>query len=426
MTDLGSLTQDEGSPKKRLRINIPKVEFDSAELGKIFIGHLSVGAMLKVSKLMKKLKSVTGDKIARTLFQAVVVIPPIEEGVDERSVNSDELERISDAEIESFAAVFNAQQGWSLDQGDVAGSGSQVQLLNKKLRDELKDFDQSVSKSFKFSNNLFSEETRRLVSESALVGERLKEISGVSRLAEQLAYPNSGIARAMEAINSASLKSAKEAVSGIAQSGSASKILEEKMRSTVSGIAAQAEAIKTINQRASPAVNQFESIPKLQDLSESMRRANENSPMARSAKTLTALDSKVDEVLEIAQTVAELHGKTNEAILSGLANLAEKWNQDKRSASTSFKWAAAGICISAIIATVAVIQDYATNKNNDKQQLEIKAMMEAQLNLAKDMAKEQSEHILDQEKRMQELETTRAKQSIDQRNRSNKLKLATP
>lgn len=404
MTDLNSLILP--------RINTEKVELNTASLGKVLVGHLSVSAMLKVSKLIEQEVSITDSQIARSLFKEVVQILTGKEGQITRPVNSDELENVTDADLEIFAETFNKQQGWISDQGDVSDTDSQVQLLCKKLHDELSHFSETVNKSFKLPKDLFSNDTQKLISASALIGERLKDFAGTSSLAKQLEFSNSSARKAMESINKASTIA------------SASKLFEDQMRLTSAAreIAAQAEAMKAINQSVYPSENHILSVPKLQDFSESMQRASENSPMARSAKTLTALDSKVDEVLEIAQTVAELHGKTNEAILSGLSNLADKWNKDERNASTTLKWAVRGIFISALFALVAVTQDFVTNRGNEKQQQEAKAMLEEQLRLSKDMAKEQVGRNVDIGNKIKKLETelALAKKTLSQLNRANK------
>lgn len=412
MTDLNSLESSEGKPKKLLRINIPKVELNTISLGKVLVGHLSVSAMLKISKLIEHEGATSDAKIVRTLFQEVVQILTSDEVPTTRPVNNDELESVTDADIESFSKTFNKQQGWIAGQNDISDTGSHVQFLCKKLRNELNQFNETVNKTFKLPKHIFSDETKKLISASALIGERLKDFTGTSSLAKQLELSNSSVQKAMESINR---------ISTIA---SASKLFEDQMRltSTVREIAAQAEAMKAINQSVYPSENHILSVPKFQDLSESIQRASENSPMARSAKTLTALDSKVDEVLEIAQTVAELHGKTNEAILSGLANLADKWNKDERNASRTLKWAVGGIFISALFALVAVTQDFVTNRGNDKQQQEAKAMLEEQLRLSKDMAKEQVGRNVDIGNKITKLETelALAKKTLSQLNRANK------
>ena len=153
---------------------------------------------------------------------------------------------------------------------------------------------------------------------------------------------------------------------------------------------------------------------------ESMRHAEESSPVARSARALSSLDIKIDEVLEIARSVAELHGKTNEAVLSGLSNLANKWVKDEHTASRNIKWAVTGIFISAAIALFAVSQDFFTNKSNDRQQQETKVLLEEQVRLTKGAAIEQNRHVLELEKRVRELELALVSQSSNEANRAKK------
>ena len=213
MTDLNTLAPSEDPPKKQpLRINLQRSELDTAALGKVLIGHLSVGAMLNVSKLMEQETAASDDQIARTLFQAVARIPPSESGSEERSLSSDELESITDADIDIFANIFNSQQGWSIESSGAEISSSPVQLLCQKVRNELKQFSDSVNNTFKLSKGLFSKDTRKLISESALIGERLKEFAGASKLAEQLALSSSAsLKKAMESISATSTQQIKMA-----------------------------------------------------------------------------------------------------------------------------------------------------------------------------------------------------------------------
>jgi len=134
--------------------------------------------------------------------------------------------------------------------------------------------------------------------------------------------------------------------------------------------------------------------------------------MVRSARTLSSLDTKVDEVVEIAREVAALHGKTNDAVFSGLRNLSDKWQQDEASATNSLKWAVRGIFASVFFSLMAIGQDYFTNQSNDRVQQATKALLVEQVRLATEAATNQDKTTQALEGRVKELEGKLSAQAL--------------
>ena len=134
--------------------------------------------------------------------------------------------------------------------------------------------------------------------------------------------------------------------------------------------------------------------------------------MVRSARTLSSLDTKVDEVVEIAREVAALHGKTNDAVFSGLRNLSDKWQQDEASATNSLKWAVRGIFASVFFSLMAIGQDYFTNQSNDRVQQATKALLVEQVRLATEAATNQNKTTQALEGRVKELEGKLSAQAL--------------
>lgn len=406
---------NEKSQKKPLRILIGKTELEIPSLGIVLVDRLTLGAMRKVTRLLEQDTNSSDSEIVRAIFGAVIYLPASEKNEDERLVNSTELAQITDTDLNFFASAFNERQGWVAEAGDI----SPIKLLVEKLRDELRKLNESIRETLNLSNTIFSENTRKLMAESALIGERLKELAGASKFSEQYGLAASSAKNILESMNSSSLH------------GVARKIVEEqdKFAVSISGL--------TLDQKIAkdeiPAFSRASYAPPTlysDALSENIRKAAENSPIARSARTLSSLDAKVDEVLEIARTVAELHGKTNEAILSGLSNIAElhgetnknilsgllgfkqKWQQDDNASSNSLKWAVRGILFSVFFSFVAVTQDYFTNQGNDRQQLVTKALLVEQVRLANEAAINQVQGVQTFENRVKELESKLAAQAL--------------
>lgn len=379
-------------PKKSLRSLIIKKEpIEVSSLGNVLVDRLTLGVMRKLAKLLERKKDASDMDIARTLFGAVIYLPGTDESEGERLLNSAELARVTDTDILTFAQVFNDRQGWSTDTGDEPP----IKLLAEKLREELKKVSESINKSLNLGNSLFSESTRRLMAESALIGETLKAYSGASEIAKKYEMAASPVEKLLKSMP------------GL---GAAMKVIEDqkKLSSLISGTGIEKQ-LAGIDRSAIPNISMA---PPRYDISESLHRSVENSPMVRSARTLSSLDTKVDEVLEIAQDIAELHGKTNEAILSGLSNLSDKWKQDEVSIARSFRWAVGGIFASVVLSFVAIGQDYFTNQGNDRQQLETRELLAEQVRLAKEASAKQNQTTQELEGRVKELETKLAAQAL--------------
>lgn len=406
---------NEQSQKKPLRIIIGKTELEIPSLGIVLVDRLTLGAMRKVTRLLEQDENSSDSEIVRAIFGAVIYLPSSENNEDERLLNCTELAQITDTELNVFALAFNERQGWVAEAGDI----SPIKLLVEKLRDELRKVNQSIRETLNLSNTIFSENTRKLMAESALIGERLKELAGASKFSEQYGVATASAQNILESMHSSSLH------------GVARKIVEGQDKSAAS------VAALTLSQKiAKDEIPSFSRSPYVQPplhfdaLSENIRKAAENSPIAQSARTLSSLDAKVDEVLEIARTVAELHGKTNEAILSGLSNIAElhgetnnnilsglldfkqKWQQDDNASSNSLKWAVRGILFSVFFSFVAVTQDYFTNQGNDRQQLETKALLVEQVRLANEASINQVKGAQALENRVKELESKLVAQAL--------------
>lgn len=375
-------------PKKSLRSLIIKKEpIEVSSFGNVLVDRLTLGVMRKLTKLLDREKNASDMDIARTLFGAVIYLPGTAEGEEERLLNSAELAQVPDADIHTFAQAFNDRQGWSTDSGEVPS----IKLLAGKLREELKKLSDSINESLNLGNSLFSESTRRLMVESALIGERLKAYSGASEIAKRYEMAASPVEKLLK-----SMPGLEAAMKTIAD--------EEKLKSSIYGM--------DIEKHDRFAIPDVVPTPPRYDISELHLKAAENSPMARSARTLSSLDTKVDEVLEIAQDVAELHGKTNEAILSGLSNLSGKWKQDEVSIARSFRLAVGGIFASVALSLAAIGQDYFTNQSNDRQQLESRALLNEQVRLANEAAINQNKTIQALEGRVKELEGKLAAQAL--------------
>lgn len=378
-------------PKKDLRSLIIKKEpMEVSSLGNVLVDRLTLGVMRKLAKLLDREKNASDMDIARTLFGAVIYLPGTAEGEEERLLNSAELAQVPDADIHAFAQAFNDRQGWSTDSGEVTS----IQLLAEKLREELKKLSGSINKSLNLGNSLFSESTRRLMVESALIGERLKAYSGASEIAKRYEIAASPVEKLFK-----SMPGLEAAMKTIAD--------EEKLKPLRYGMEIEKQ-LAGIDRSAIPDVSP--ALPRY-DISKLHHKATENSPMARSARTLSSLDTKVDEVLEIAQDVAELHGKTNEAILSGLSNLSDKWKQDEASAAESLRRAVWAIVASVALSLVAIGQDYFTNQSNDRQQLETRTLLAEQVRLANEAAINQNKTAQVLEGRVKELEAKLAAQA---------------
>lgn len=353
--------------------------------------------MRKLAKLLDREKNASDMDIARTLFGAVIYLPGMDESEGARLLNSAELAQVTDADILTFAQAFNKRQGWSTDTGDVRS----IKFLAEKLREELKKVTESINKSLNLGNSLFSESTRRLMAESALIAEQLKAYSGASEIAkkyeiakqyEMAASPEEKLLKSMPGLGAA-MKAVKD---------------EERLKSSIYGMNIEKQ-LAGVDLSAIPNISQ---VPPRHDISETLHRSMENSPMVRSARTLSSLDSKVDEVLEIAQDIAELHGKTNEAVFSGLSNLSDKWKQDEASATNSLKWVVRGILFSVLFSFVAVTQDYCTNRSNDREQQATKALLVEQVRLAKEAAINQNKTTQILEGRVKGLEGKLSAQAL--------------
>lgn len=388
-------------PKKSLRSLIIKKEpMELSSLGNVLVDRLTLGVMRKLAKLLDRENNASDMDIARTFFGAVIYLPGTDESEGERLLNSTELAQVTDEDINTFAKVFNDRQGWSTDSGEV----SSIKLLAAKLREELKKVTESINKSLNLGNSLFSENTRRLMAESALIAEQLKAYSGASEIAKQYEMavsPEEKLLKSMPGLGAA-LKAVED---------------EERLKSSIYGMNIEKQ-LAGVDLSAIPNMSQV--LPG-HDISESLHRSVENSPMVRSARALSSLDSKVDEVLEIAQDIAELHGKTNEAVFSGLLNLSDKWKQDEASATNSLKWVVRGILFSVLFSFVAVTQDYCTNRSNDREQQATKALLVEQVRLAKEAAANQNKTTQIFEGRVKELEGKLAAQALHQARATKKL-----
>lgn len=290
-------------PKKSLLSLVKKEPMELSSLGNVLVDRLTLGVMRKLAKLLDREKNASDMDIARTFFGAVIYLPGMDENEGERLLNSAELAQVTDADILTFAQAFNDRQGWSTDTGDAPP----IKLLAAKLREELKKVTESINKSLNLGNSLFSEDTRRLMAESALIAEQLKAYSGASEIAKQYERAVSPEEKLLKSIPGlgAALKAFEN---------------EERLKSSINGKDIEKQ-LTGVGLSASPDIAQE---PPRHDILELHHRSVENSPMAKSARTLSSLDSKVDEVLEIAQCIAELHGRTNQAVLSGLSNLSDK------------------------------------------------------------------------------------------------------
>lgn len=385
-------------PKKSLRSLIIKKEpMKIPSLGNVLVDRLTLGVMRKLAKLFDREKNASDMDIARTFFGAVIYLPGTDESEGARLLNSAELAQVTDADILTFAQAFNKRQGWSTDTGDVRS----IKLLAEKLREEFKKVTESINKSLNLGNSLFSESTRRLMGESALIAEQLKAYSGASEIAKKYE-----IAKQYERAVSPEEKLLKS----MPELGAALKAVEDekRLKSSIYGMNIEKQ-LAGVDLSAIPNISQ---VPPRHDISKTLHRSIENSPMVRSARTLSSLDSKVDEVLEIAQDIAELHGKTNEAVFSGLSNLSDKWKQDEASATNSLKWVVRGILFSVLFSFVAVTQDYCTNRSNDREQQATKALLVEQVRLAKEAAINQNKTTQILEGRVKELEGKLSAQAL--------------
>jgi len=389
-------------PKKSLRLLIKKEPMELSSLGNVLVDRLTLGVMRKLAKLLDREKNASDIDIARTLFGAVIYLPATDESEGERLLNSAELAHVTDADILTFAQAFNDRQGWSTDTGDVPP----IKLLAEKLREELKKVTESINKSLNLGNSLFSESTRRLMAESALIAEQLKAYSGASEIAKQYEMAASPVDKLLKSINGSALEMA----------------IKKQM------------AVVDLS-----AISNFSLTPPKNNISESLHRSVENSPMVRSARTLSSLDSKVDEVLEIARDIAELHGTANEVMLSGLRELSDKheetnnhivkglddftkkWKQDEASAATSLRQAVCAIVASVVLSLVAIGQDYFTNQSNDREQLETKVLLVEQVRLATEAATNQNKITQTLEGRVKDLEGKLAAQALHQARPTKKL-----
>jgi len=385
-------------PTKSLLSLVKKEPMELSSLGNVLVDRLTLGVMRKLAKLLDREKNASDMDIARTFFGAVIYLPGMDENEGERLLNSAELAQVTDADILTFAQAFNDRQGWSTYTGDAPP----IKLLAAKLREELKKVTESINKSLNLGNSLFSEGTRRLMVESALIAEQLKAYSGASEIAKQYERAVSPEEKLLKSIPGlgAALKAFEN---------------EERLKSSINGIDIEKQ-LTGVGLSASPDIAQE---PPRHDILELHHRSVENSPMAKSVRTLSSLDSKVDEVLEIAQGIAELHGKTNQAVLSGLSNLSDKWKQDEASTAKNLWWVVVGIFASVFLSlvgiglsSIAIVQDYSANQTNDREQQATKTLLVEQVRLATVAATNQSKTSQALEDRVKELEGQLAAQAI--------------
>ena len=393
MTDTKPPTTPAGDPKKPIRICLSKRDFESENLGKLLIGHFTIGAMEKISKLLEAEPSVSDDQIVRALFRAVAVVPDISHANGERLLTSEEFTAVTNDDIARFAMLFLEHQGWSTRAATDDPALPPVSILRRKLVDEINGFGKSVRDTFKFPKDLFSENTLKLISTSALAAEHLKELTGASKWAEKFARESSAFHQADELLKANSAFQI------------AKKYEEENKR--LSASLGDLKSFEPLNPYSKP-ITRFDE-RQFDGTVQAIQNSEKNSPAARTAKTLVALDGKVDEVVDIARSVAELHGKTNEALFSGLSNLTTKWRADEHTAARNLKWAVVGIFVSAMLSFGAVVQDFFNNRDGDKQQQDVKTLIEDERNLMRQSIENEKTRNQELEKRVRELETSIAK-----------------
>ena len=405
-------TPSSPAPKKSLRmLFIKKEPMEIPSLGVVLVDRLTLGVMRKLAKLLEQDKDASDEAIARTLFGAVIYFPGIDESEGDRLLNSSELSLVTDEEIITFAKVFNERQGWSSDAGEVMP----ISLLAKKLREELLTVTESLNKTLNLGSSIFSENTRRLMTENSLIAERLKDYAGTSKFAKQFEIATSPIDKLLKSINSSP---AIEAVR---------KSIEEREKWERKFSNPAIERQQALIERT--AMPDFSISAPRHDVSAALEKAAETSPIARSARSLSSLDAKVAEAIEVAKEIADSHGKNNEIIISGLSDLSVKHEetnnhiiaglkefnvkrqQDEASATKSLKLAVGGIFASVLLSLVAIGQDYCTNRSNDREQKSTKALLEKQVSFAKEAATNQNKTTQALEGRVKELEGKLAAQA---------------
>lgn len=160
-----------------------KVELATDALGTVVVGRLTAGALIQLSPELDSKTPVPDDVLVRSLFGAVARLPGTESSSGLRELTKSEVDRISDADLDQFAEAFMRLEGWHADSdGSAVKSDRSVNEVARALRAESERITKNIRESFKSFSNVFSDNTRNLIMQSSMLGERLRDLASMSHV----------------------------------------------------------------------------------------------------------------------------------------------------------------------------------------------------------------------------------------------------
>ena len=282
--------------------------------GPVLIGNLTLDAIDRLRPLVQS-KDISDETLAQRLFDAVVRLPDPNPSVQARRLSDQESVALTRADLDAFAVGFMKHKNWDAKTGeqltDIGALASALKSEIARMDRQIHDLSEKISANFKPLNHIFSDHTKALFAQSALISKTIQKLAGVAPAHAATVH--------------------------------ASRFLEPT---------------------------------RLPDLGPS-----------KADRSVIELNQKAEKAMEIVAEIANMIATTQEAVLSGAADFAQKRVEDKRSATKSIVWAIVALVATAAFSLAALLQDYVSNRSNEAQQQQIEDLLRQQELLLRDLVK---------------------------------------
>jgi len=269
-------------------------DLQTDNLGIVKVGHLTVKALTELSPNLDPMIDTDDATLVRALMVAVSKTHSDVQDESGRKLTDGELQLITDADLERFAVAFMEQERWEADKDEYGQLLPPVQALAKAFRFQVEQMGASTRKMMEGLQGIISPATQKLFMMNTALSERLKELGGIKPVF------STTLMDAMKGLQSPMFDAAKMRFS-LGNTSAASLIKNFEAGQEI----AQAAKIISPEQVEPPHID--------------IRALTENSTANRSARAVTELNHKAEEIVEIARGMAVAHGNTNEMVSQAMA-----------------------------------------------------------------------------------------------------------
>ncbi len=379
------MTDPNEAPKKLLTrrqiLDSPPPLFLSLQnLGQVQVGHLTMNAFIKLAPALEADSIIDDRVLVRKLMAAVITLPPVDDTATATHLSDADMERITDADMESFARSFMAREGWTPEVDILDPAASWIPSLAKSVRSTVQELAAGTKKTLERMNGILGPTTQQLFMQNAAFSEQLKELGGMRSALDRAkdALGESSLARLHGQLKGSELEQLKRmSTPGNSAWEAASKYLETN--SVARATDAQKES-QTNRLFVAPPID-FDAL-------------HRNNPANQTAKGMGELNRQAQEMMVIARTMAAANGNINQLVSNAMVQFETKRIADTKGIKLNLAIAMFSLVASVLIGAFSLwygYQAYAlaeiAGKDDAVQQAKVERHQAAQLSATYELIK---------------------------------------